>query len=94
MATPASCFHVVPVAREWLIDQVTAAIIKALPQVTAVGSQAELVNVLHTKGLSTRLEALCMQVSDLQHGRTFSYTAWASGWILSWLTMRRANRGH
>jgi hypothetical protein len=49
-------YNIVSVDRMWLINQVTAAILRALPQVAAASSLAELVNVLNAEGLATRLD--------------------------------------
>jgi len=60
-------YDIVRVDRVWLIDQVTAAIRTALPQVAAASSLAELVNVLNAEGLSTQLDALAVQISELRY---------------------------
>lgn len=59
-------YNIVSVNREWLINQMTAAILTALPQVAAASSLAELVNVLNAEGVATRLDALGVQISELR----------------------------
>jgi WD40 repeat protein len=59
-------YNIVSVDRVWLIDQVTAAILTALPQVAAASSLAELINVLNAEGVATRLDALGVQISELR----------------------------
>ncbi|MBV8992919.1 MAG: hypothetical protein JO287_04270, partial [Pseudonocardiales bacterium] len=59
-------YKAVGVDRVWLVEQVTAAILTALPQVTAASSLSELVHLLNTEGLLTRLDALREQISELR----------------------------
>ena len=59
-------YQVVPVDQVWLIDQVTTAILTVLPQVAAAISVPDLVHIMNAEGLSTRLDALRGQISELQ----------------------------
>ena len=58
-------YRVVAVDREWLVDQVTVAIVTALRQVVAGGGLAELVQAVNAGEVLARLDTLGVRVSEL-----------------------------
>jgi tetratricopeptide (TPR) repeat protein len=64
--TGQSFYQTAAVDRDWLVKQLTEAILAVLPQIAAAHSVPELVHALYAEGLATRLDELSSQISALR----------------------------